>query len=229
MVDALAAVVSAIAIVAGAIFVVVELRQAATDRYLQVSSHLFQLWQSADFQEDQLYLLHHMAATDWEGFIKLGRASRAERAFHRVGGFYDRLGHLVLSGLIKQDDVLPTIGGDAVAVWGKIEPLVREARRKETPFLFKNYEAVLPKCVECYYGVPQPVTTGTERTEDEVPRIEPRQLFELLQGRGAIVLDVSKGENPHRIKGALRATPNELSGWLQLVQGIGRRVVTYCT
>ena len=141
--------VSAIAIVAGSIFVVIELRQAAKDRYLTLTSDLFQIWHSREFQDDQLFLLHKLPSTNWKDFIANGRGEEAERALQRVGGFYDRIGALVRSKLIRQEELLPTVGGDAIRVWHKIEPLVREARQTENSLLFQNYEAVLPNCLEC--------------------------------------------------------------------------------
>ncbi|HTW86427.1 MAG TPA: hypothetical protein VMD75_00345 [Candidatus Binataceae bacterium] len=243
MIDALASVVSAWAIVAGAVFVIIELRQAKTDRNFAISSHLFELWQSSDFQADQLFLLHKLPPGDWNAFIELGRGDHAERALHRVGGFYDRVGHLVLKGLIKQEDILPTIGGDAVAVWSRIEPLVQAARRQENPFLFKNYEAVLPSCIECIYPNFRPVAdsngadiAGSESApaalaepEEEMGRIEPRELFDLMRAGEATVLDVSAHENPERIQGAIRAVPNDLRGWLKQIPATDRLVGLYCT
>jgi hypothetical protein len=85
-----------------------------------------------------------------EDFVAGGRGERAERALHRVGGFYDRVGNLIRHKLIDENDILPTIGGFAIAVWERVEPLVREARRRENAFLFQNFEAVLPTCHECY-------------------------------------------------------------------------------
>jgi hypothetical protein len=222
------------------VFVIIELRQAKTDRNFAISSHLFELWQSSDFQTDQLFLLHKLPAGDWNAFIELGRGDHAERALHRVGGFYDRVGHLVLKGLIKQDDILPTIGGDAVAVWTRIEPLVQAARRQENPFLFKNYEAVLPNCIECIYpnfrpaaaadGANTPRPEGLAAADEEdVRRIEPRELFDLMRSGAATVIDVSAGENPDRIQGAIRAVPNDLLGWLKQIPATDGLVGLYCT
>src|SRR5262249_49175765 len=46
--------------------------------------------------------------------------------------------------------VLSTIGAYAIAVWQKLEPLVREARRIENSVLFDDFERLLPACYECY-------------------------------------------------------------------------------
>ena len=146
----IATTVSTIAFAASAIVVVLQLRQAARERYFSVTAHLFEIWQSPEFQHDQLFLLHKLRNPTWEEFCADGRGERAERAIHRVGGYYDRVGNLVRHNLIRKDDILPTIGGYAVAVWHHIAPLVKELRLRENAVLFDNYEALLPECRECY-------------------------------------------------------------------------------
>jgi len=146
----IASTVSTIAFAVSAIVVVLQLRQAARERYFSVTSHLFEIWQSPEFQHDQLFLLHKLRNPSWDDFCALGRGEHAERALHRVGGYYDRVGNLVRHNLIRKDDILPTIGGYAVAVWYRIEPLVKELRLRENAVLFDNYEALLPECRGCY-------------------------------------------------------------------------------
>lgn len=147
---AIATVVSTVAFAASAIVVVLQLRQAARERYFSVTAHLFEIWQSPEFQHDQLFLLHKLRSPTWEDFCALGRGEHAERAIHRVGGYYDRVGNLVRHNLIHKEDILPTIGGYAVSVWHRIEPLVKELRLRENAVLFQNYESLLPECRECY-------------------------------------------------------------------------------
>jgi peroxiredoxin len=155
----IATTVSTVAFAASAIVVVLQLRQAARERYFSVTAHLFEIWQSPEFQHDQLFLLHKLPGLTWEDFCALGRGEHAERAIHRVGGYYDRIGNLVRHGLIQKNDILPTIGGYAVAVWHHIEPLVKELRLRENALLFENYEALLPECRECYVpGIERQVT-----------------------------------------------------------------------
>src|SRR5882724_486461 len=88
---AIATVISTVAFAASAIVVVMQLRQAARERYFTVTSHLFEIWQSPEFQHDQLFLLHKLSGTSWEEFCAMGRGDHPERAIHRVGGYYDRV------------------------------------------------------------------------------------------------------------------------------------------
>jgi len=155
--------------------VVIQLRQAARERYFSVTAHLFEIWQSPEFQHDQLFILHKLPSTSWDEFCAQGRGERAERAIHRVGGFYDRIGNLVRHGLIRKDDILPTVGGYAVAVWQRIQPLVKELRLRENALLFENYESLLPECRDCYVpgigsGVASSSVVAFDATGDESAR-----------------------------------------------------------
>ena len=157
---AIATIISTVAFIASAIVVILQLRQAAHERYFSITAHLFEIWQSPEFQHDQLFLLHVLSCTTWKEFCALGRGERAERALHRVGGYYDRVGNLVRHRLIQKEDILPTIGGYAVAVWHRIEPLVKELRLRENAVLFENYELLLPECHECYVPGIASLTAG---------------------------------------------------------------------
>jgi peroxiredoxin Q/BCP len=147
---AIATVVSSVTFAASAIAVVIQLRQTARGHFFSVTSHLFEIWQSPEFQHDQLFLMHKLGRPTWEEFCAGGRGEQAERALHRVGGYYDRVGNLVKHHLINKEEILPTIGGYAVAVWYRIQPLVKEFRLRENAVLFQNYESLLPECHECY-------------------------------------------------------------------------------
>jgi len=147
---AIATVISTVAFAASAIVVVLQLRQAARETLFFGHRPSVRNLAESEFQHDQLFLLHKLPRSTWEDFCALGRGEHAERAIHRVGGYYDRVGNLVRHNLIRKDDILPTIGGYAVAVWYRIEPLVKELRLRENAVLFQNYESLLPECQECY-------------------------------------------------------------------------------
>jgi peroxiredoxin len=215
---AVATVVSTVAFAASAIVVVLQLRQAARERYFSVTAHLFEIWQSPEFQHDQLFLLHKLPRSTWEDFCALGRGEHAERAIHRVGGYYDRVGNLVRHNLIRKDDILPTIGGYAVAVWHRIEPLVKELRLRENAVLFQNYESLLPECQECYVPGMGHLPTAAEAASSAevmtsevalVCAIEPPTAVEVPQvnGREAQPLSSAADYMEGRIKMATEEKP----------------------
>jgi hypothetical protein len=156
-ITAISSAVSMIAFIATAVFVAAELKGLEKSRYLQITSELYATWQSREFMDSQLWLMHRLEETTWADFIETHRADFGEQAFHRVGSFYDRVGTLVRNGLINEREILSTIGAYAIAVWHKIEPLVREARQIENSVLFDDFERLLPSCYECYVpNLPSP-------------------------------------------------------------------------
>ena len=102
-----------------------------------------------------------------------------------------------------------------------------KARHRENAFLFHNFEAVLPNCRECY--VP---AAAEERAvaalSAEIERVSPSEAKQMVDQSGALILDVTRNGDVDRIKGALRANPNDLTGWLNVLPR-GKDVVTYCT
>jgi hypothetical protein len=147
---AIAAVISMVAYVLTALYIRDQLKGQQQDRYLHVTNDLFTTWQDRDFMEAQLWLIHRLEETDWKSFVGKHRSDYGEIAFHRVGSFYDRVGTLVRLGFVNDREILATIGGYAIAVWNKIEPLVREARAIENSELFTDYQRLLPACHACY-------------------------------------------------------------------------------
>ena len=146
----IATIISTVAYIITALYIRAELKGLEKDRYLVVTNQLFTTWQSTEFMQAQLWLLHKLEETTWDSFTAAHRADMGELAFHRVGSFYDRVGTLVKMELVNEQEILATMGGYAIAVWQKIGPLVQEARQIENSVLFQNYEQMLPACHECY-------------------------------------------------------------------------------
>jgi hypothetical protein len=230
---AIASFISMLAIVASAIFVAGQLKQAEKNRYLQVTSELYSTWQSREFMDAQLWLMHRLNETTWEAFIDAHRAEYGEQAFHRVGSFYDRVGTLVRMGLIDEREIISTIGAYAIAVWRKIEPLVREARQLENSVLFDDFEKLLPSCYECY--VPN-LQVSQAVTPFSLPLEPPRTSIQALKkrldrGDPVTILDVRQQNafeaDPRRLPGAVVMRPDDVAQrWSELPPE--RDVVAYC-
>ena len=150
IVNCVATVVSMIAYILTLLYIRAELRAVEKDRYLTITNQLFDIWQSQEFMQGQLWLLHRLQEQTWQAFQETHGAEVGEAAFYRVGGFYDRVGTLVRMGLINQQEILATVGTDALAVWQKIRPLVHDARRRDQATLFLDYERLLPACSSCH-------------------------------------------------------------------------------
>ncbi len=68
-----------------------------------------------------------------------------------MGSFYNHIGTLTHDRLLTTPhSLLRSIGGYAIAVWVKIEPLVRQARKQEISALFSNYEWLVAAAYRTY-------------------------------------------------------------------------------
>lgn len=248
-VTAIASAISTVAFIVTALYVRAELKALEKDRYLSITNGLFSMWQSQEFMEAQMWLLHKMEAETWEQFIERHRGDFGEAAFHRIGGFYDRVGTLVRMDLINEDEILSTIGGYAIAVWQKIEPLVREARRIENSVLFDDFEKLLPACYECYvpalgqgqaaqevrpFSLPRRAESAVHiREHPTASRITVAELKRrLTRGAPLTLLDVRSeqqaAEHPKTLPGAIRMPLAALEArYTELPPD--REVVAYCT
>jgi len=257
IINAVASVISAMAFLAGTLVVALQLRHMAKDRFVEATGSLFEIWQSRDFQEAQLWILHRLEERTWEEFLLKHRGDFGESAFHRVGGFYNRVGTLAMRGLIDKDVTLRTMGGYAIAVWRRIEPLVREARRVEHSNLFDDFERMLPDCYECFAPTlevapaealehdrsfletereaAQRIVAGERAIPESRPvrEMTPAQLLRMLNANGpVVVLDVrsrqSYADARVSIPGSLRIAPHEIPQRYEEIPR-DRLAVAYCT
>ncbi|HEV2472611.1 MAG TPA: hypothetical protein VGS41_08110 [Chthonomonadales bacterium] len=233
MISALAAVLSTTAMVVTALYVRAQIVSLDKDRYIAVTNDLYTVWQSRDFMEAQLWLLHRLNVEDWQEFVRQHRADQGELYFHQVGSFYDRVGTLVRLKLINEKEILSTIGGHAIAVWNKIEDLVRDARRSENSGLFNDFEGLVPACYECYVPALGMQTEKRPPLPDaSVPRISVQDLKKKLDsGEPVTVLDVRQ---PSHVEADPRSIPNSVTSPPDSIEArfrelpVDREVVAFC-
>lgn len=232
-ITAIASCVSTLAFIATAIVVTLEFRAIGKSRYLEISSELFSAWQSRDFMDAQLWVIHRMQETTWDDFIKAHRADYGEQAFHRVGALYDRVGALVRLRLLDQEEIITTIGPYAIAVWSKIEPLVMQARQAENSTLFSDFERIMPSCYECYVpnlqvreGRIAPFTSQVEVPKITVDALRAR----MDRNEPIVILDARKDPRDREgaIPGSLRIPPDEIGDRIREIPP-DRDVIVYCS
>src|SRR5690348_12917254 len=71
--NAIATLISMVAFVVTALYIRAELKGLEKDRYLNVTGEIFAIWQSKEFMEAQLWLLHKLQATTWQEFVEAHR------------------------------------------------------------------------------------------------------------------------------------------------------------
>ena len=232
--NAIASTISMIAFVFTALYVRGQLKSLEKDRFLTITNDLFTIFQSDEFLRAQFWVLHSLEETTWTEFVEKHRTDYGELAFHRVGSFYDRIGSLIRSDLVSEEQILRNVGGYAIAVWRKIQPLVHEARGIENSELFASFEWMLPACHECY--VPKlglGVKVSPFDLEQPVDRIEVKTLARRLGNKedAPTVLDVRHpsqvAEDPMLIPGSLLIPADEVARRVEEIP-VGRDVVVLC-
>lgn len=156
MITALATLLNGIALLVSALLILRQLRQEDRRQFVSATAGMFRTWMDDDFQKAVQWVLYGLQEKTWNDFISTHRNDYGERAFARVGAYFNRIGYMVTHHLIGSEDelLLDIVAGSAISVWQKIEPLVLEARLIENTMMFNDFQAMLPECFECY--VPEP-------------------------------------------------------------------------
>lgn len=205
-VNAIASAISTVAFILTAVYVRAQIKELHKDRYLKITNDLYAMWQSREFMEAQFWLIHRLDSKTWKEFSTTHRCDVGEFAFHQVGSFYDRVGTLVRLGFVDANEILTTVGGHAIAVWRKVEPLVHEARAAENSVLFTDFERLMPACHACYVpslGMADRVKPFS--LEQPAPRISQDDLRRRLDGGEPLtLLDVRQ---PAQMTGDRRTLP----------------------
>jgi hypothetical protein len=151
-VTSLSAALSALVLAITAILILVQLRRDDETTFVDSTSQLFRVWSADDFQQALQWVLYDLDVDTWEDFLRRYANKYGERAFIRVGSYFNRVGYLTTNHLLGANDriLLDTISGPAIASWQKMEPLVLEARLVQNATLFQDFERMLPRCYECY-------------------------------------------------------------------------------
>lgn len=173
MVAGIGVAVYTVAFIAGIGLVIRELAEQGRERFVTATSPTFRIWEDDSFQQALQWVLYELKEATWKAFVAAHRGDYGERAFIRVGSYFNRIGYLVTYGFLGQNDriLLDSVGGAAIAVWQKIAPLVLEARLVENSTLFQDFERMLPRCYECYVPT-QPVPPGVKAGAQEASRFQ---------------------------------------------------------
>jgi hypothetical protein len=157
-VTALATTFSGLVVLVSVLLILAQLRQQGKEEFVTATAGTFRIWMDDDFQQALQWMLYSLSEQSWREFVQNHRGKYGERAFNRVGAFYNRVGYLVTHHMLGEEDqlLLDTIAGSAIAVWQKIEPLVMDARLMENSTLFQDFENMLPECYECYVPTQPP-------------------------------------------------------------------------
>lgn len=182
MVGALSSLLYAVTFLVSIVAVVIQLRREEQATFVSTTASLFQVWADDDFQRALQWVLYELNAATWKEFMAAHRGQYGERAFIRVGSYFNRAGYLVTHHLVGSNDriLLDIVSGPAIAAWEKMGPLVLEARLIQNSTLFQDYERMLPDCYACFEPT-EPVPERIREGAEHAARLERAELYALAQ------------------------------------------------
>lgn len=162
-ITAVATIISGLAVVGSLLAVAFQLQKQGQEDFVAATSSLFDTWLDDDFQRAMQWVLYDLTQCTWRTFLAAHRGKYGERAFIRVGSYFNRTGYLVTHKLMggHEQYILDSVAGRAIEVWQKIEPLVLEARLVQNSTLFQDFQMMLPECYACYVPT-QPIPLGIQ-------------------------------------------------------------------
>ncbi len=170
-VEALGTIGGGMAILVSALLVLRQLREENKEEFIAGTAATFEIWMDDDFQRAQQWILYELDLQTWEAFMAANRGQYGERAFIRVGSFYNRIGYMVEYELLGKYEgiILDVIASSAIQVWEKMEPLVLDARRTVNATLYQDFQRLLPSC----YGRYIPSRSIHSRAQADARKPEP--------------------------------------------------------
>lgn len=151
-VEALGTIGSGMAILVSALLVLRQLREENKEEFITGTAATFTIWMDDDFQRAQQWILYELDLQTWDAFFEAHRGQYGERAFIRVGSFYNRIGYMVEYRMLGAYEgiIVDVIASSAIQVWEKMEPLILDARRTRNATLYQDFQRLLPTCYGRY-------------------------------------------------------------------------------
>jgi len=136
------AVVAAISVVAGVIFAIVQMRDAAKTRHTGLIVELNPaLRVSMNEITEAVNEIWNREFKDYNEYLKNYGDPLSDNALHTTTGYYDGLGFLLHKRLIDVDTIKYLLSGSTASVWEKLTFIIEGTRRHyNLPDLFKWFE-----------------------------------------------------------------------------------------
>jgi hypothetical protein len=144
------AIISAVAGISAAVFVLIQLRHMDQHRDLEISMKLFEWaeterlrkafrWVESEFQFEDFGKYEAAVKKDFE----------VSDYPHQVESFFEEVGFLVNKRLVDIDVIVDRLGADIIANWKKLEPWILAMRKEKGDKSFgEHFQKLYEKTVE---------------------------------------------------------------------------------
>ncbi len=141
-IPSISAVVAAISVVAGVIFAIFQMRDAARTRHTEL---IIQLNPALKVTMSELieYIskIWNLEFTDYKEYVENYGDPLSDKALHTITGYNDGLGFLLFKRLIDIETIEYILSGSTTAAWEKLKPIIEGMRKQyNMPKLFEWFE-----------------------------------------------------------------------------------------
>lgn len=145
-----AAVASAIGIVLGTVFVLVQLRHMEMHRNLDISMRLFEWAESDRLRKAFSWVENEFQFQDYDKY-KTQEAKNYEAADYprEVVAFFEQVGFMVEKKFVDLDVIDDRVGSHVVSNWKKLEPWIMALRKERQDHGFgRHFERLYERTIE---------------------------------------------------------------------------------
>jgi hypothetical protein len=127
-----AAIISAIGVILGIVFVVVQLRHMEMHRNLDISMKLFEWAESDRLRKASRWIENKFQFQDYVRYkLQETTDSEASEYPHEVTAFFEQIGFLVEKRFVDLDIIDDRLGSHIVSNWKKLEPWIMAVRKEK--------------------------------------------------------------------------------------------------
>ena len=145
-----AAIISAIGVILGTVFVVVQLRHMEMHRNLDISMKLFEWAEGDTLRKAFRWVEDEFQYQDHDKYEEKRAADPEESEYPRqAAAFFEQIGFLVEKKFVDLDIIDDRLGSHIVSNWKKLEPWVMAVRKeKENNEFGRHFQRLYERTVE---------------------------------------------------------------------------------
>jgi hypothetical protein len=145
-----AAIISAIGVVLGVVFVVIQLRHMEMHRNLDISMKLFEWAESDRLRKAFRWIENEFQFQDYDKYkAQEATDSEASEYPHEVTAFFEQIGFLVEKRFVDLDIIDDRLGSHIVSNWKTLEPWIMAVRQeKENNEFGRHFQRLYERTIE---------------------------------------------------------------------------------
>ena len=144
-----AAIISAIGVILGTVFIVIQLRHMEMHRNLDISMKLFEWAESDRLRKAFRWIENEFRFEDYDKYKTQEANSEANDHPHEVTAFFEQVGFMVEKKFVDIDVIADRLGSHITSNWKKLEPWIAALRKEKRDHSFgRHFQRLYERTIE---------------------------------------------------------------------------------